>query len=67
MPTFIGQNTGLQRELLEALKKEFPPPWEANESSLDGIHRFVCNWLEERLHIKGLGLVIDSLRYIDVQ
>ena len=66
MPTFIGQNTPLQRELQAALKKEFPPPWGATEERMYAIHRFVCTWLEERLRIKGLGMVIDALKHIEV-
>lgn len=67
MPTFIGQNTGLQRELLAALERQFPPPWESTSEQMDAIHVFVCNWLEERLKIKGLGLLIDALKHVEIQ
>jgi hypothetical protein len=66
LPTFIGQNTGLQKELLAALGKEFPPPWESTNEKMDAIHLFVCNWLETRLRFKGLGLLIDALKYVEV-
>ncbi len=65
LPTFIGQNTGLQRELLAAMAKRFPPPWEATTEILDAVHRWACSWLEARLKIHGLFTYLDSMTAVN--
>jgi hypothetical protein len=65
LPTFIGQNTGLQRELLAAMATRFPPPWAATDDMLDAVHRWACSWLEARLKIHGLFTYLDSMTAVN--
>ena len=65
LPTFIGQNTGLQKELLAAMGKRFPPPWAATDDMLDAVHRWGCSWLEQRLKLHGLFKYLDAMSEIN--
>lgn len=65
LPTFIGQNTGLQKELLAAMGKRFPPPWAATDDMLDAVHRWACSWLEQRLKIHGLFKYLDAMSVVN--
>jgi len=64
LPTFIGQNSALLKELDLALTDEFPPPIRATEKNLDEMHQFVANWLSDRLQISGLLEYLLSIHYV---
>lgn len=64
LPTFIGQNTALLGELDHALAVRFPPPMEATEEVLDEIHRFVIDWICEKLNIDGLWHYLRAIESI---
>lgn len=66
LPTFIGQNTGLQKELWAAINSLYPPPWEATPEKLDEIHNFACGWLSEHLHIRGLDRYLMAMKEINI-
>lgn len=64
LPTFIGQNQQLLKEIDRALSKEFPPPLKVDEEKLDEIHRFVIDHICGKLKIPGLRYYLEALEFI---
>jgi hypothetical protein len=62
LPTFIGNNYGLQKEIGEAWKRQFPSGVRGDEDGLEAMHQFTIAWLQQRLNIPGLE---DYLRAIE--
>ena len=65
LPTFIGQNVALLKDLDKAMSKEFPPPLELDDVVLDKIHDFAVSWIQEKLKIAGLDQYLHAARYVD--
>ncbi|MFW9801124.1 MAG: hypothetical protein ACFFFC_00605 [Candidatus Thorarchaeota archaeon] len=67
LPTFIGQNTQLLKELDVALTKRYRPPISVEEEMLDcvldEIHGFVIDWLGDKLKIPGLKKYLYAVGY----
>lgn len=64
LPTFIGQNTALLGELDHVLGARFPTPLEVDEAKLDEIHRFVIDWICDKLKIPGLWHYLKAVENI---
>lgn len=66
LPTFIGMNTPLKKEMEQALqKKVLGRP--LDERVLDEVHDLVVDWLCEKFpEIDGLRDYLDSLKYVTV-
>lgn len=64
LPTFIGQNSGLLRELDRVLSLEFPPPFDATEDQLDAISEFALGWLFDKHSIPGLREYLGALKHV---
>jgi hypothetical protein len=66
LPTFIGMNTPLKKEMEKELaKKVVGRP--LDERVLDEIHDLVIDWLCERFpNIEGFRDYLDSLKYVKI-
>lgn len=64
LPTFIGQNTALLRDLDLHLAKEFPPPVECSEEVLDEMHKSVIEFLEGKLGICNLSKYLKAIWWV---
>ena len=64
LPTFIGNNYGLQKEIGEAWRAQFPNGVRGDEAGLDTMHQFTIEWLQERLSIPGLGEYLSAIEYV---
>lgn len=64
LPTFIGQNTALLGELDHVLGARFPTPLEVDDTKLDEIHRFVIDWVCDKLKIPGLWHYLRAVEHI---
>lgn len=64
LPTFIGQNTALLGELDHVLGARFPTPFEVDDAKLDEIHRFVIDWVCDKLKIPGLWHYLKAVENI---
>jgi hypothetical protein len=65
LPTFIGQNQLVLRELGKAWTEKFKGQLELTEMSLDIIHEFTLDWLQEKFKIPGLRQYLSAI--VDVQ
>lgn len=54
LPTFIGQNYLIMKELQEEWKKTFGGGILSTPMVLDQIHRWTLNWICEKFPIEGL-------------
>lgn len=66
LPTFIGMNTPLKKEMEKELsKKVLGRP--LDERVLDEVHDLVIDWLCEKFpHIEGLRDYLDGLKYVTI-
>lgn len=63
LPTFIGANGPLKRELEKELSHQIVgKPW--NEETFDFAHELVLEYLEKKFKIEGLRELLDGLKYI---
>jgi len=60
LPTFIGQNFGLMRELQGVWAARFKGQT-PTEEILEEVHRFTINWLQEKLKIPGLNDYLSAI------
>jgi hypothetical protein len=54
LPTFIGQNHLVLRELGNVWDDKFAGKLEHTEQSLDMLHEFTLDWFQEKFKIEGL-------------
>ena len=54
LPTFIGQNQALLKELDVLLNKHFPAPFVCEDARLDEIHQFIVDHIDQRVKLSGL-------------
>lgn len=54
LPTFIGQNYMVLKELGDAWKAQFPQGVSNAPASLDAMHTFTIDWLSKKFAIPGL-------------
>ena len=53
LPTFIGQNHGLQQQLGIAWREKWPDGFVYTDDMLDEVHRFTLDWFVKKVPIKG--------------
>jgi hypothetical protein len=53
LPTFIGQNHGLQQLLGAAWREKWPNGFVYTEEMLDEVHQFTLDWFANKIHIPG--------------
>jgi hypothetical protein len=67
LPSCIGINTVIQREIESSLAKSVQG-MELTEKSLDDIHTMVVTFLCQRFsHIEGLNLYLDALKFVTIK
>ena len=64
LPTFIGQNYMVMRELEKVWKEKFAGKLEATEDGLHEIHEFTLGWLCDKFKIEGLGHYLRALSFV---
>jgi hypothetical protein len=64
LPTFIGQNNNLLRELDKALEKKFTPPLILTDELLLSIHKYVIEWVDGKIGIKGLSEYLKAVEEV---
>lgn len=64
LPTFIGQNYMVLRELGDAWKERFPNGVKSDETGLDEIHNFTIDWLCQKFAIPGLKEYLQAIENI---
>lgn len=67
LPTFIGQNTALLKDVDKALAHVFPPPLEATEEKLDEMHKFVIHFLCEKLQVCNLDRYLKAIWWVGTE
>ena len=65
LPTFIGQNYHVLKNLESAWKDEFPAGVAITQSGLDEMHEFTIKWLCDQFPIKGLGEYLRALKNVE--
>ena len=66
LPTFIGQNVALMKELELELNKTFQKRL-ATEATLNAVHVQIISWLDKKLHIPGLVEYLEGIKYVQEQ
>lgn len=64
LPTFIGQNYPVMRELEKAWKETFTGKLRLNEEGLKEAHEFTIRWLSEKFKINGLGAYLRAIENV---
>jgi hypothetical protein len=67
LPMFIAQNQQMLGELDHVLAAKFPPPFEPTERKLDEIHRFVIDWICDKINIPGLWHYLRAIEEVGSQ
>lgn len=65
LPTFIGQNSQLLGELDHVLSAKFPLPFELTDDKLDEIHRFVIDWVCQKIRVPGLWHYLKAIENVN--
>lgn len=63
LPTWIGQNAKLLKEMEESLRPQIVG-WELTEENLNKIHDMVLDYLVEKFPIPGLFDYLDGLKFV---
>jgi hypothetical protein len=63
LPTFIGQNTMILKELRQALGKEFVGK-QITEKTLWAMHQRVIQWLEAKFPFEGVGKYLHAIEEV---
>jgi len=64
LPTFIGQNHMVLKELGEAWKAQFPRGVENTEAALDAMHEFTIEWLCKKFALPGLKEYLKAIENV---
>lgn len=64
LPTFIGQNFMVLKELEKFWKARFEKGVLFTEENLDEVHQITVDWLCEKFKIEGLKQYIEGLKHI---
>lgn len=64
LPTFIGQNHGLQQQLGMAWNEKWPEGFVYTEEMLDEVHRFTVDWFTEKIPIRGFKEYLEAIRNV---
>jgi hypothetical protein len=65
LPTFIGQNYGVLKELGKAWEDEFPKGVAITPESLDAMHEFTIDWLCKKFYIAGLYKYLKAIENVE--
>ena len=65
MPTFIGQNYGVLKELGKAWEGAFPNGVVVTSEGLDEMHEFTIKWLCEKFNINGLYEYLKAIENVE--
>lgn len=65
LPTFIGQNHTICRQLGEVWRSWYPNGFPATEEDLVDIHDRTIDWFAEKFPIEGLGQYLHAIEYIE--
>lgn len=61
LPTFIGQNYHVTKELGRAWEKQYPDGVPHTPQGLDELHFFTIKWLTEKYAIEGLAEYLSGI------
>jgi len=64
LPTFIGQNYMVLKELGEAWKEAFPAGVRSDDAGLDALHDFTIAWLGKKFPIPGLQSYLEAIKHV---
>lgn len=64
LPTFIGQNYLVLKELGEAWKKQFPQGVSNTADALDAMHTFTIDWLCKKFPLHGLNQYLTAIENV---
>ena len=67
LPTFIGQNYQVMKDLGKAWNSEFPDGVADTPTGLDEMHEFTIKWLSEKFSIAGLGAYLSAIANVKEQ
>lgn len=67
LPTFIGQNYPVTKELGDAWKGAYPEGLPNTSEGLDELHSFTIEWLAKKFAIEGLSEYLDAISNIKEQ
>lgn len=67
LPTFIGQNYQVTKELGDAWKDQYPEGLPNTSEGLDEMHFFTIKWLTEKFAIEGLAEYLSGIGNIKEQ
>lgn len=67
LPTFIGQNYPILKELGKAWEAEFPQGVTYTPAGLDEMHKFTLQWLCEKFTIDGLYEYLKAIENVKEQ
>jgi len=65
LPTFIGQNYQVLKNLESAWKDRFPSGVAITQSSLDEMNEFTIEWLCDQFPIKGLDKYLRAIENVE--
>jgi len=64
LPTFIGQNYPVMRELEKVWRSQFAGKLKLNEEGLREAHEFTLKWLCDKFKINGLGEYLRAIENV---
>jgi hypothetical protein len=65
LPTFIGQNHMVCKELAGVWREWYPRGFPVTEEALDEIHDKTIEWFAQRFKIEGLGDYLHAIECIE--
>jgi hypothetical protein len=65
MPTFIGQNYAVLKELGKAWEERFPAGIAVTTENLDEMHEFTIKWLCGKFNINGLYEYLKAIENVE--
>jgi len=64
LPTFIGQNHFILKELEHVWNAKFLGKLEPTEKGLDALHEFTLDWLQEKFKLPGLREYLSAIEKV---
>ena len=65
LPTFIGQNYPILKELGKAWEQQFPNGVNYTAEGLDEMHEFTIQWLCQKFSVEGLGDYLRAISHVE--
>jgi hypothetical protein len=63
LPTFIGQNVPMMKQLETELTKTFVGR-PAEDSVLDEVHEYVLNWIAKKFPLNGIRQYLEGISFV---